>query len=77
MDFWRENADRIIESNDFRLLQGKGSISKKGMEVLALREYERFDARRKAWEAAEADRQDEEEFRRIEARIKDRVVDEG
>nr|VFK66216.1 MAG: hypothetical protein BECKUNK1418G_GA0071005_108317 [Candidatus Kentron sp. UNK]VFK71831.1 MAG: hypothetical protein BECKUNK1418H_GA0071006_108317 [Candidatus Kentron sp. UNK] len=47
------------------------------MEALALGEYERFDARRKAWEAAQADRQDEEELRQIEAQIKNRVVDAG
>lgn len=77
MDFWRENADRIIESNDFKLLQNKGSVSKNQMEALALREYERFDARRKAWEAAQADRQDEEELKRLEVQIKNRIVDGG
>ena len=44
---------------------------------MALKEYDKFDARRKAWEAAQADRQDEEELREIEAQIKNRVVNEG
>nr|VFK42007.1 MAG: Uncharacterized conserved protein [Candidatus Kentron sp. TC] len=74
MDFWRENADRIIESNDFGLLREKGSVSKKEMEALASREYEKFDGRRRAWEAAQADRQDEEELKRIEAQIENRHV---
>ena len=36
MDFWKENTDRVIESNDFSLLQDKGSMSKTQMEKIAL-----------------------------------------
>lgn len=72
MDFWRENADRIIQSNDFALLQDKGSISKQQMQQLALTQYEQFDTRRKAHEAQLADRQDEKELRQLEDEIKNR-----
>ncbi|VFM96196.1 MAG: Uncharacterized conserved protein [Candidatus Kentron sp. G] len=74
MDFWRGNADRIIEGNDFQLLRNKGSISKQQMEESALGEYEKFDARRRAWEAAQADSQDEEELKRLETRVKHRRI---
>jgi len=72
MDFWRKNADTIIQSNDFSLLQGKGSVSKKQMEEIALVEYEQFDARRKDYEAKLADKQDEEELKQLETQIKER-----
>ncbi|WP_446010870.1 virulence RhuM family protein [Candidatus Electrothrix sp.] len=72
MDFWRQNVDQIIQSNDFALLDNKGSISKKRMEQIALAEYGQFDERRKAYEAELADRQDEEELRVLESRVKGR-----
>ena len=72
MDFWRENADTIIQSNDFSLLQGRGTATKQQMEQLALTEYERFDARRKKYEAQLADRQDEDELKKLETQIKNR-----
>ena len=73
MDFWRENADRVIESNDFSLLQDKGSKSKKQMEKLALAEYEQFDTRRKAYDAKLADKLDEAELLELETEIKGRI----
>ena len=72
MDFWRENADRIIQSNDFALLQSKGSVSNQQMQKLALTQYEQFDTRRKTHQAQLADRQDEEELRQLENDIKNR-----
>lgn len=72
MDFWRQNAEQIIQNNDFVLLQDKGSISHKQMESLALQEYEQFDTRRKAFEAQQADREDEEELKELEDKIKNR-----
>ena len=72
MDFWRENADRIIQSNDFALLQSKGSVSNQQMQKLALTQYEQFDTRRKTHQAQLADRQDEEELRQLENDVKNR-----
>jgi hypothetical protein len=72
MDFWRDNVDRIIQSNDFKLLNGKGLITHKQMQEIALGEYEQFDARRKAYEAELADQQDEEELRQLEATVNNR-----
>ena len=72
MDFWRKNVDQIIQSNDFALLDNKGGISKKRMESITLAEYDQFDERRKFYEAELADRQDEEELRVLESRVKSR-----
>ena len=73
MDFWQENADRVIQSSDFSLLQDKGSISKKQMEELALVEYELFDTRRKSYDAELADKQDETELRQLESDLRNRA----
>lgn len=72
MEFWRENAEQIIQSNDFTLLQDKGAIAKQQMEKLALAEYNQYDARRKAYDAQLADKQDEDELRQLESDIKNR-----
>ncbi len=74
IDFWRENADRVIQSNDFSLLQDKGSVSKKQMEQLALAEYQQFDNRRKSYDAKLADQQDEAELQELEKALKDRDI---
>ena len=77
IDFWRENADSIIQSNDFELLQNAGSISREQMEKLALGEYQKFDQRRKAYDARQADKQDAEELRQLEETLKNRTPDKG
>ena len=46
------------------------------MEKLALSEYEKFDARRKTFEAEQADRQDEEELKALERAIKKRSTEQ-
>jgi len=73
MDFWRKNAEGIIQNNDFTLLQGKGSISKKQMEQLAKNEFVEFDTRRKVYEAVQAERQDEQELKELEQKITNRI----
>lgn len=70
MDFWRENADRIIQSNEFKLLQNQGTINKEKMEALAISQYQLFDKKRKTHEAQQADKQDEEELQQLEQAIK-------
>jgi hypothetical protein len=51
---------------------GKELITHKQMQEIALGEYEQFDARRKAYEAKLADRQDEEELRQLEVAVNNR-----
>ena len=72
MDFWRENVDRIVQSNDFALLQNKGKVSKEQMQQLALTQFERFDGYRKTYNVQLADHQDEDELSQLESDIKNR-----
>jgi len=62
MSFWKENVDRILELNDKKVLTGKGSVSNAEMEQKIRKIYAEFDARRKAYEADLADKQDIEEI---------------
>ncbi len=73
MDFWRENIDRIIEFNDKKLLQHKGSVSHAQMEATVDAIYEKFDAQRKAVEAVQADEQDLAELNALEKQIQSRA----
>ncbi len=68
--FWRENIDRIIELNDKELLAHKGSISKIQMEKQVNDIYEKFNAKRKITDAQLADKQDFEELKQLEEKIK-------
>ena len=72
IDFWRQNADQIIESNDFALLTDRGSISHQEMQDAALKQYQQFDSRRKAFAASQADQQDDAELKQLAEQIKNR-----
>ena len=76
MEFWRENIDRIIEFNDKKLLKGNGCISHKQMEKMVEAVYATFDARRKKQECIEADKQDIEELKQLEIKVKNKFVQE-
>ena len=69
-DFWRENIDKIIQLNDKKLLSHKGSVSNAQMEQQVAEIYEKFDSRRKDFDAKLADDQDLEELKQIETEIK-------
>jgi hypothetical protein len=60
--FWRENVDRVLTFNDKRILLGTGSVSNEQMEKTIRTIYNEFDAKRKAFDALEADRVDLEEL---------------
>lgn len=62
MSFWRENVDGILAFNDKKVLTGAGSISHLAMEEKVQEIYGQFDARRKALEASNADKEDLEEL---------------
>lgn len=70
MDFWRDNVDKILQLNDKLVLQNKGSISNALMEKQVREIYEQFDARRKAFEAQQADEEEIEELKKLEENIK-------
>jgi len=70
MDFWRENADRIIEFNDKEVLTDKGGISNAEMEEKVAIVYRQFDANRKKKDAERADAADLEELTDLEILVK-------
>ena len=72
MGFWRENVDKILVSNDQPLLHNAGSVGKEQKDAFAYRVYEEFNARRKRIDAIEADREDMEQLKELEAEIKHR-----
>lgn len=72
MDFWRENVDKILVSNEQPLLVGNGSISNKRAEELAEHIYDDFHARRKQLEATRADEEDIQELLELEKVLKRR-----
>lgn len=69
MSFWKENVDRILTSNDRKVLIGAGTISNAQMEEKAMAIYEQFDTQRKTALATEADKQDLDE---LEKKVKTR-----
>ena len=71
MKFWRENVDGIITYNKKNLLVGAGSVSNAQMEEFVDNVYEKFNAKRKKHELAQADKQDMEELKQIENEIKE------
>lgn len=73
MAFWKQNADQIITSNGFPLLNHVGSISHEQMEVRTGELYLKFDQQRKRQEAIEADQQDEADLKALETKIKRRL----
>ncbi len=70
MKFWYENVDKILEFQDKNILRNAGLVSNKQMEAKVRELYAEFDQRRKAYEALEADKQDAEELRQLEEKIK-------
>lgn len=60
--FWKENVDRILTSNDRKILTDSGSVSKLEMEETVGKVYAEFDTRRKTIEARQADQQDLKEL---------------
>lgn len=73
MGFWRENVDKILLANDQPLLTNAGQVSKERKDAYAWRVYEEFNTRRKRQEAIDADREDMEQLKELEAEIKHRT----
>lgn len=73
MSFWKENVNRIIVSNGFPLLTHAGSVSNEEMEVQTSELYLAFDQRRRRQEATQADQQDADELKTLEAKLNKRT----
>ena len=70
MKFWEGNIDKIILLNDKPVLQNKGKVSHTQMEQTVGAIFETFSARRKTEEAQLADKDDKDELKEIENKIK-------
>lgn len=70
IDFWKDNVDKIINLNDKKVLDHKGSISHKEMEEQVEKIYEEFHKRRKQEEVQNADLEDLEEIEKITKKLK-------
>jgi len=70
MKFWRENVDKILELNEKTILDHKGKISNAEMEQIVRLVYEKFDKKRKVYDAQLADKQDLEELEKLELKVK-------
>ena len=66
MSYWEENVDKLLLDHSLPLLQDKGNRSHKQMESKVEEIYIEFDKRRKSFEAAEEDRNDEAELKMLE-----------
>lgn len=64
------DVDNILEFNDKEVLNHKGKISNAEMEQLVRKVYEKFDKKRKAYDAQLADEQDLEELKKLELKVK-------
>lgn len=62
LSFWREEADRLLTSYGIPVLDSAGTVSHKQMMSHVDAVYAAFDARRKAFDAEAADREDLEEL---------------
>lgn len=72
ISFWKENVDSLLNFQNKKILQGKGTISNTQMEDHVEKIYEQFDQKRKEYEALNADKNDIDEIVAIEQKIKER-----
>jgi hypothetical protein len=70
LDFWRESVDRMLESNDQRVLRGPGKVSHEDMKHIVHERYETFDASRRTAEAIEADAEDLKQIDELNEKLK-------
>ena len=70
LDFWRENVKMLLSFQGKELLVGNGSVSNSEMEEHVRTIYEKFDAKRKAYDAHLADEEDMKLLEDLEDDIK-------
>lgn len=58
LDFWHASVDKLLLDHGVPLLQSHGKITMEQAQIHARKIYEEFDARRKAFDAAQADELD-------------------
>jgi hypothetical protein len=69
LEYWRDNVDKMLASNEQPLLTGAGSVSHEEMKRLVNARYEVFDQNRRAADALQADADDLKEIDQIEDKL--------
>jgi hypothetical protein len=77
MTAWIAQADRFLVFNERNVLTNPGRVSHDHMETVAHRRYEDFESARRAHEAAAAESDDMEEFKRIASNFKQKLKRKG
>lgn len=72
LDYWRKNVDRLLEFNDYPVLQGAGSRSAEQAKAVAFERYDLFDAQRRHGDAVAADLEDLRMLEEVEKEMKGR-----
>lgn len=70
LQFWREEADQVIQFSRKPILEGIGKISNEQMKKIATQRYELFDQKRKKQEALEADLEDQKAIEELIKQLK-------
>jgi hypothetical protein len=73
ISFWKENVDSLLNFQNKKILQGKGTISNTQMEDYVEKIYSQFNQERKEYEALNADKNDLEEIEAAEQKIRGRT----
>lgn len=72
LDFWRENVKGLLSFQGLDILANNGNVSNMQMEEYVRGVYAQFDARRKSYEAQQADEEDLKLLDDLEKEIKER-----
>ena len=70
--FWRVYVNQLLEFQGQKVLVGNGTVSKDQMENFVTQVYERFDSRRKQYDALMADEEDIKILDDVENKVKNR-----
>ncbi len=68
---WKNKLDKLIEFNDYSLLNNAGKISHNDMEIITSERYKIFDEKRKEIEKIEAEKEALKDFKAIEKEVKE------
>ena len=72
LDYWRNNVDRLLEFNDYPILQGAGTRSAEQARAAAHERYDLFDTQRRQADALAADAEDLRMLEGLEKTMKGR-----
>ena len=67
---WVDQTDRFLDFNERRVLKNAGSLSHKRMEHIVSTRFTEFDTHRREAEAMEAEKEEFEDLRTLEAEVK-------